>query len=909
MVQAANSSLDYLTPPSHKIPVAQDGIYEITYGELEAAGLPVDDLDPRTFQLFNMGSEVAIYVDGEDDGSFDAPAPANLADEGDYILFYGQKMNTKYTDTNVYWLRYGDTNGLRMQTKDGTPAGADDPLIFKHTVHLEEDHQYSSSLPMQAAADHWYWDFWYTGLVATRSYETILAHISTGTHTCTLRAVLQGFSQDNHQIELSVNGSLVGTAEWNGESAYSGEFTFQQSLLMEGPNEIELHAPTVGLGKDSGYTNWFEMEYYDTFTAEGDRLRFNGDLSGTQSISYTYHVAGFNSPDVDAFDVTIPAHPQRITGATVAGSSPYTLTFQDTISERTEYLALTPAQRLSPIAVELDVPSYLRAQTNAADYIAITHGDFYTDVIPLADHRAAQGMRTVVVDVEETYDEFSYGVFDPRAIHDFLAHAYANWDPPAPTYVLLVGDGHYDFKDNLETGSRNYVPPYLAMVDPYMGETATDNRYVTVSGADIVPDMHVGRLPVNSRAEAQAMVNKILDYEQNPPADDWISQVLFVADDQPDDAGDFWDLSEDIATHYLPDVYTSTKVYYDKQSGDDIPGHPEPPRPQPPYYANNDNARATIVAAINQGHLLANYIGHGAPQQWAREKLFRLEDIATLTNGGRLPMMLPWTCREGYFIFPQSHLACMGESIVRANAKGAIASWSPTGFGTCAGHHYLNRGFFNAVFQDDVREIGPATTLGKLFLWNNTLGNRDLMDTYVLFGDPALRLNTLPADVALTKSVDPIGSVQPGDALTYTLTYTNAGPATAHHVVISDVLPTALISPTVTASGAAITLQPGTRFVWDVEDLAEGEGGLITITAILDPTAAGVITNSATIATSAWETDTQNNATDPLITDVDRPVGGTTYLPIVGREFRHRAYLSVVASTLLSILAGVRPTQ
>ena len=93
----------------------------------------------------------------------------------------------------------------------------------------------------------------------------------------------------------------------------------------------------------------------------------------------------------------------------------------------------------------------------------------------------------MVVDVQDIYDEFNGGMFDPQAIHDFLAYAYAYWTPPAPSYVVLMGDGNYDFKDNIGMGETNYIPPYLADVDPWIGETAADNRYVTVSGNDILP--------------------------------------------------------------------------------------------------------------------------------------------------------------------------------------------------------------------------------------------------------------------------------------------------------------------------------------------------------------------------------------------------------------------------------------
>ena len=730
-VQATSDSFDYLTAPSYKISVAQDGIYQLTYSELQAAGLPVGigGLAPVTFQLFNMGSEVAIYVEGEDDGRFDLD---------DYILFYGQKMDSKYTDTNVYWLRYGGADGLRMDSKDGTPAGAASPAVFKNTVHLEEDHLYRSQVPRQEGADHWYWNYWYPPSVPTQSYATTLNNISTGSYTCTLRASFQGLSSSgdvdpDHHLELYINDQFVGDAYWDGQTEYVEEHTFPQAYLVEGNNVIRIEAPhDTGASNDSGFTNWFEIDYYDTYTAEGDRLHFSGEVTDTIT-TWKYHVDGFTTNDIevfDIFDVTEPVTTTKIVSPTVES---YILKFEDTITARREYLALTTAQRLSPLSIVLDTPSDLHATTNGADYIIITHSDFYTDVLPLANHRAAQGPRTLVIDVQDVYDEFSYGIFDAQAIHDFLAYAYANWQPLAPSYVLLVGDGNYDFKNNLGTGEPNYIPPYLAMVDPFQGETAADNRYVTVNGSDILPDMHIGRLLVQTSSQAGTMVGKILNYEQNPPSGDWNKDAIFVADDA-DVAGDFAALSDDIVDNYIPSSYTAQKVYYKVT------------------HSTVDGTRAAIVDAINEGRLLVNYIGHGYIKYWAGEKIFRIEDIASLNDNDKLPMMLSMTCLDGYFHAPNIILPCLDESIVSAEGKGAVASWSPTGSGLATGHHYLNRGFFTAVFTDNIAEIGMATYLGKLKLYTETGGEgspfRDLMDTFVLFGDPFMKLNLPACDAA-----------------------------------------------------------------------------------------------------------------------------------------------------------------
>jgi len=717
-IQGQNSPASQL---SYKIAVDQDGIYQLTYNDLLDAGVDVDNVDPRIFKLYNQGSEVAIYVTGEEDGVFNP---------GDYVLFYGQKMTTKYTNTNTYWLICQGDTGLRMSEKDGTLSGtAFPPAFFRATIHLEQNQYYISNDPHEENADHWYWTYIGAPTISSRTFDVALTNIDTGSYSTTLRSKMQGLSSDpGHYTQIYINDNLIEDAEWSGKVERISTVSFSSSYLEEGTNTIRVERPgTPDLIYDYYYLNWFEIDYRDTYIAGNDSLCFSGDEAGT----WEYHVDGFTTDDIEAFDITDPADVSHIINAVVEPSSNYILKFEDTITDRREYLALTTTQRLSPLSIVQDTPSDLYSPGNGADYIVITHADFYDEVLPLINRRAAQGLRTTVVDVQDIYDEFSYGVFDPQAIHDFLAYAYANWQPPAPSYVLLVGDGNYDFKDNLGTGEPNYIPPYLAMVDPSIGETATDNRYACVSGDDVLADMYIGRLPAQSGAEADTMVNKILSYEQTPPDGDWNQKVLFGADNVPDDAGDFVALSNDIVDNYLPGSYMPHEVYINSYCGDPT----SPPTLCP-------TATAAIIGAINEGCLLTNYIGHGHINYWAAEKLLTNNDITSLTNGNKLPIMLPMTCMDGHFHKPQA--PCLGESIVRAQGKGAIASWSPTGFGMATGHDFLNEGFFTAVFSDTISEIGPATYLGKLNLYENTTSYRDLMDTYVLFGDPFMKLN-LPA--------------------------------------------------------------------------------------------------------------------------------------------------------------------
>ena len=474
--------------------------------------------------------------------------------------------------------------------------------------------------------------------------------------------------------------------------------------------------------------NWFEIDYYDTYFAENDQLFFNGQEIGASE----FHVDGFSTPSIEVYDLTTPNRPVRITGGTVAASpNGQQLAFETTIANEHNYLAQTSSQRLSPLSISQDTPSSWNSPGVGADYIIISHASFMDQVQPLAAYRASQGLRVQIVDVQDLYDEFNDGIFSPEAIKAFLTYAYANWTAPAPSFVLLVGDGHLDYKNNFGWNTTNYIPPYLDDVDPWIGETATDNRFVSVSGNDILPDMHIGRFPAQTAIEAQTMVQKTISYEQIAPVGDWNARQLFVAD-KADSAGDFAALSDQIIDTYIPDSYTIDKIYYNIN------------------YTDPSLIRNAVINAINQGRLIVHYVGHASTQQWGAKSYFSVTSMPSLTNGSKLPLMLPMTCQEGYFIWPQPpslDYSSLGESIVRKNGGGAIASWSPTGFGLNTGHSLMDESLFNDLFNNQLTQLGYLTTNAKYNLYAAASGYEDLIETYVLFGDPALSLQKLPGPV------------------------------------------------------------------------------------------------------------------------------------------------------------------
>ena len=747
----------------YKITVDHDGLYRLSYADLQAAGVPLDDLDPRQLHLTSQGEDVAIYVFGEEDGKFDVE---------DYLAFYGRKfsgellaqkysaeddywmtywrqlpdgsftvwqpqfnaiMLEKYTDENVYWLSVEAFPGLRMATVDGAPHDtAPVPEFYTTTVHAEQSHEwYTYNF---SSEDTWYWDRIQN--TTQRTYPITLTAPASVEFTATLRAELAArtssstYNPDHHTLfYFNSQTEPIHDALWDGLSRYPLEVSLSQSDLLAGENQLKLSVVFDAYPAqvtDWIYFDWFEIEYARLFQAEDDQLTFAFDELGT---TRQYQPDNFVSPAVEIYEITDPLKPVRVLNPRVGGGE---AAFEGMHPGRATYFAIGVGAFQTPKKVSAFQPADF---SPSADYIFITHHDFLTDTRTLANYRAAQGFSTLVVDVAELYDTFNYGIFHPIAIKNFLAYAFSTWETP-PTYVLLVGDGNWNFKNydslfspGLYTSPYpTFMPPNLAFVDPVQGEVETANLLAAVIGDDILPDVFIGRLPVNTTVELQAVIAKIIAYESAPPQD-WQRRFLFIADN-PDEAGDFIALAEGLIGDYFAPPWIADRIFSLQEyinSGECIL-----------YGYRCWLTNQEIMAALNSDSaLIVNYIGHASNNRWAHESIFINSDIASLTNGDRLPVVLSMDCLDGYWVHPS--VTALMEDMLRSADKGAVATFSPTGLGVATGHDALQRGFYEALLQDGMTRLGPLTLAGKIALFEAN-AYPDLIQTYTIFGDPALNL-------------------------------------------------------------------------------------------------------------------------------------------------------------------------
>ncbi|MCP4661274.1 MAG: hypothetical protein GY856_38205, partial [bacterium] len=559
---AANVRRSLTYAVGFKIGVEVDGFYQVSGTQLQAAGLDIDNVDPQKLRLLEGGREIAIRVVGEADGTLD---PA------DTVEFFGRAMETEFTRRNVYFLEQGTAAGRRMSERDVTPSGRA-PVETTHftTLHAEDGNsEYWQAMPNGDGLDHYFWrrlsspsthPFTLTPANVTSTNVTPANAASTAARA-NVRVALHGRTdpvQDpDHHTKVIVNGNALDDQRWNGQVQFQHSASFSQSLLRAGGNtvSIELVADT-GAGVDSLYLNFIEIDYTADLAAIANALRFVGAQSGVTE----YRLSDFTESAIELYEVTDPLDVVHCLGGRVSGPpESRDLAFEDDTSTPREYLAVAASAKRSPATIELNAPSDLRATGNGADYIVISHEDFLASMTPLLQLRAAQGLRTFAVDVTDVYDEFSFGVFDPTAIRDFIRYAYESWQPPAPTFVVLVGDANQDYLDHLGTGTPNFLPTHLFETRFY-GQFPEDNFYAAVNGDDVLPDVFIGRIPVRTAASADVVVAKIVSYEATVPGSAWNRDVLLVADREP---GRFAAAQDALAASFLPPTLTTSRVYLD----------------------------------------------------------------------------------------------------------------------------------------------------------------------------------------------------------------------------------------------------------------------------------------------------------------------------------------------------------
>ena len=355
----------------------------------------------------------------------------------------------------------------------------------------------------------------------------------------------------------------------------------------------------------------------------------------------------------------------------------------------------------------MPAPGIEPAQTPAdlvvdAEYLVISHPAFIDGLQPLIEAREAQGLTVNVVDVNDIYAGYSFGVFDPQAIRNYIAYAAAELGTQS---VLLVGGDTYDYRNYLGGGSISFIPSLYGSTGYYARLVPSDTLYVDLAAAG-VPSLAIGRFPVRTNAELDTIVAKTLAYEQKS-----YGRTAFFAADRSDNGVSFKGLNAGFIQG-LPAGWLSDSVNLDD--------------------TDVATAQTRLLAAMNRGTAMVTFTGHSGPSEWTFSHLFTNAHAAALTNAGQPFVVVQWGCWNTYFVDPvNNHLV---QSFLFSGDRGAAAVLGATTLTDSSSEQLLG-----ALLTP--RLAIPGMTIGQALLDAKrelAATNPDVLVGWSLMGDPAL---------------------------------------------------------------------------------------------------------------------------------------------------------------------------
>lgn len=797
-----------------KIPILEEGVYRINSSYLQQLGIDIGTLNPDNLQLFSNGGrpvpaltsaprpadlvETPIMVTGAGDGAFN---------EGDTILFYAQgpsgwdwipDSDIEDETDDSHWSHYLNPFSreayvfLRVDGEQGARTGGGsfpawtDAVRQNRTearVFAEED---LVNLIRNGGGSGLEW----LGAEASASRPTItvLDTIPAGLGSGDIRYRMRAAARANPRVTLSFfqNGQEIGSVR-PAPVAYSSAdapLGFAETLSVEQPvpgnGRLNVTMTMDGtLNNPLGWIDWVEAVYPRTVQASNGLIRFF--TPGGESGRFEYALGGFSSEPI-VWDVSDPANVRRLGTRFQDGRYLVQIEVGDT-NNPVEFVAfeLSSSRINAPLAGFSVENQNLHAVSGYPEYILVTPAEFRSQAEDLAAYRrTADGLQTVVVDINQIYNEFSGGMVDMRAVRDYVKFLYdrAPTDAELPRYLLLFGDGHYDYRGLTQAGqSNNWIPTYqtpsmLAVIQSYTSDDyyglmddvegvwaepdhASSTGVYTDPGCQTTGcpflservDVGVGRLPAQSVSDAEAMVNKILHYESQETLGSWRQRYTFIADDEnpnPFD-NDLHVQNADVVAELIDDMYSDVnlhKIYSTSYpnvitaAGRRIP-----------------EASAEIRRILDEGTLVWNYSGHGGHYALADERLITLDDIQELDNFDRLSIFITATCSFGRFDMTDQESGA--EALLLNPNGGGVALFTTVRLVyTSASTTALNLGLNLqlASFMMEREPSGSPRRLGDILrLTKGTdVGAQANNRKFNLLGDPAMQIGLPTRDVSIT---------------------------------------------------------------------------------------------------------------------------------------------------------------
>ena len=536
----------------YKIQVAQNGIYRIDYNQLIQSGFLSGNPDPRYFQLFHRGEEVAMHVEGQIDGSFDPE---------DYIEFYGSRNDgtgdealyepnaqphpyyALYSDSSSFFLtwNYDDIRGKRIFDFTDTENVDNLPPVPYHTAHILEikNSQFSDGLqypfydesPEVKKASFDFGEGW-TGNAFSKGQnylDTIVNVLNTYQPgpAPAIEILLAGRNNRFHNITIEAGPSgtslrSLGTVQF--ERHYN--YLFSSDLLWadianDGKLYIRITPNGVDGAADRISVSYIQFAFPQQIVTSGENTMFFHLPENPGNVSYI-EIGGILTSG-SLWDITNPLEPVNIVYP-VPQSTLNTLIPNTAVSRTLFY---SEEKLTVPLIRKVNFISF---DPSRYDFLIVYHKDFTfqagsygNPVQAYADYRQTSGFNPITMEIGLLYDQFNYGEISPVAVRNFSRYML---DGGNPEYLLLIGKGL--------TVNHNYYrnqndPQFTNFKDwvPSAGNPGSDILFTAyLNGALHGPSIPTGRIPAKSALEVANYLDKVKETEAFPFDDQWKKDII-----------------------------------------------------------------------------------------------------------------------------------------------------------------------------------------------------------------------------------------------------------------------------------------------------------------------------------------------------------------------------------------------
>ncbi|KAA6440428.1 type IX secretion system sortase PorU [Dyadobacter flavalbus] len=756
----------------YKLAVNQTGVYRIDTDFLRKMGIDPLSVTPDQIRIFgNKGGmlpqkndpafsghleESAIWVQGESDGKFDSNDAVYFYAEGpNEIIFDSLKaeyrhQKNSYTDTSYYFLNLGQSNGLRIK-KTNVAAG-----VSGKTVSQFEDYWYHESdvSNLLKSGREWWGEYLES---APLTIEANIPGIVPGSEI-KLRTSAIGSAQVTTRFLWQINGkqigeNTIGTVSTNTYDIKGrrSDATHTANAGASPPNPV-----TVGIGYDKNgqstaqaYLNYVALHVKRTLRSYDNQqlYRFLPENSDTVTYHFQDLASGWN-----LWNVTDPASPEIMAENTTSAS--LAIAARNGKGTR-QLLGFRLDQAFTPISWQ-SVKNQNIVSSNTPDLLIVTPAAWEIEAKRLAEFRKVNdGLEVVVVTTEQIYNEYAAGKPDVSAIRNYARALYRKKTGKLK-YLLLFGDATFDYKNLLNNQTQlqrnNWVPVYESYEslnpvytfssDDYFGFMEDGEGEWTESAAgDHTVDIGVGRLPVKSFAEAQTIVNKLINYNSaESKSGSWKNSIRFVADDGD---GNIHQSHADQLARLVQNDFLPSRLFID--------AFPQVTTGEGQKAAQVNNA---IRKSIDEGTLILNYTGHGGVSGWAEEQVLTLADMQSVRGMNNLPLLFTATCDFGRYDDPG--IVSGAELMVlspRGAAIGAISTTRPV---------YSSTNFtLSKAFYESLVKAGSRLKAGDIFReTKNKALSGSLNRNFTLLADPSMQLAKAQKQIRWTLQPDTLRALQ-----------------------------------------------------------------------------------------------------------------------------------------------------